>query len=447
MSAEQDRILIVGAGLAGLSAAFRLAKEGLPVTVFEKRPHPGGRVYSFEDSTTGDPVDNGQHVFLGCCRELIELLNDAGVKVEEQLQDQLRLVFREKGGKTYHLEESSWLPHPLALAPVLCSASFLTWAERLAIANCCRTIRGLGEEDLQNLDDRTMKDWLHEQGQTEKAIRQFWNVFVVSTLNAGVGRVSAASGVFVFREGLLSSSGAGRIGLADCGQTPYYIDPLIQSIREHGGRVRCGITVEEVLVQDGFCKGLRTSEGLEERGQVILAVPPWKLNGLMENVEVEDELSDLNRFEAAPIVCVNLWLKVDQEVMEEPFSALLGGAFDWVFHRNRIEDRPEGEGQHLSFVRSAAFEQVGESVKELRRSAISDLRSYFGVDPVEVRNVKVTKEPRATFIPRPGLRNRRPGPCTSVDRLFLAGAWTDTKWPSTMESAVRSGNRVTSLII
>jgi len=442
MPAEADRVLVAGAGLAGLTVAFRLSEAGVPVTLLEKRPHAGGRVYSFEDPETGDTVDNGQHVYLGCCDELIELLQDAGGSPEEHLQDRLELVFRDRGGNSYRLREAFWLPFPLCLLPMLTSASFLSWSERWSVATCFNAVRALGDEDLDALEDRSMGSWLRENGQSDRSIRRFWNTLIVSTLNAGADRVSAASGLFVLKNGLLASRNAGRIGVANRGQTPFYVDPLVDGIRERGGRIRFGASVRGLRYEENRCAGVETTDG-PVSGRVVLAVPPWALGGVIEEGMVPDLVREgLEQFEPAPIVCVNVW--VDQNVMEEPFVALLEGTFDWSFNRNRIEGRTASRPQHLSLVKSAAFDELDRSVDELRRRARDDLSTFFGVESLE--RVKVTKEPRATFVPSPGLTPHRPGVDPPVDGLYLAGAWTNTGWPSTMESAVRSGNDVASRI-
>ncbi len=444
---RHERVLIAGAGLAGLTAGYRLQKKGYTVQMFEKKPHAGGRVYSFEDNETGDAIDNGQHVYLGCCRSLLELLQELDVPVQDQLQDHLKLTIRTSEADNYVLRENSWLPYPMHLLPLLLNASFLSWGDRYRIARCLLSMFSMPEADLEALEDRTMASWLKEHHQSDQAIQSFWNIFIISTLNAPAERVSAATGIFVFQEGLMSTKDAGRIGYADCGQSPFYIDPLVRSFQQSGGTLSLRSTVRKLCFDNGRLTGFELEDGpAHEAPHVILALPPWSLSDLAGFSRLPVDLQDrIQSFEPAPILCVNLWL--DSTVLDEAFVALTDGTFDWIFQRNRIERRPEAVPQHITLVKSAAFDELSHSPQELTSTAVRDLSRFFPTfDPETISHKRVTKEPRATYVPDPGSSSSRPGQNPAVDGLYLAGAWTDTGWPSTMESAVRSGDRVASYI-
>jgi squalene-associated FAD-dependent desaturase len=445
--ARDDSVLIAGAGLAGLTAGYRLQHRGYSVQVFEKKPHAGGRVYSFEDDRTGDAVDNGQHVYLGCCRSLLDLLQELDVPVRDQLQDQLELTVRTPEEGNHHLCESSWLPYPLHLLPVLLNASFLSWADRYRIAQCFLSIYAMSKTDRKALDHRTMASWLQEHNQSEHAIQSFWNIFIISTLNAPAKQVSAASAIFVFQEGLMSTKDAGRIGYADRGQSPFYIDPLIRAFQQSGGTLSRRSTVRKLCFEGDRCHGVELKGGeYHEASSVIVTLPPWALTDISGFSHFPSELqTQIQSFQSAPIICVNFWL--DSTILDESFVALTDATFDWVFQRNRIENRQEAVPQHLTLVKSAAYDELTHSPTELQSAAEQDLsRLYPGFDPDTVSHARVTKEPRATFVPEPGITVSRPDQDPSVDGLYLAGAWTNTGWPSTMESAVRSGERVASCI-
>ncbi len=441
MSSSRD-VLIVGAGLAGLTAAYKLSKMGYRVLLLEERPHAGGRVYSYRDDVTGDPVDNGQHVFLGCCERLLQLLSDAGIPAEDHLQDRLRIRLRSNDGTIHDLAESNLLPFPASLLPLVTGAKFLSLMDRFRIMTTGRTLMQMTKADRQNLDDQTMRRWLKDQQNSDTSINQFWNLFLRSTLNAPAREVSAGAGIHVFQEGLFSEAGAGRIGAADRGQTPFYIDPLVEEIESRNGQIHLRTSVESIRVKNGTFRGVVTSENDVLNGaSAVMAVPPDPLRSIIAEMNQLGPLrKDLEQFRTAPIVCANVW--VSETVLEEPFSALLDAEADWVFNRTVLEEREQKIPQHLSIVRSAAGDWMEKDNDSLKEVVVKELEQY--VSPLSgqmVEHIRITREPHATFVPEPGLNAHRPGPETQIDGLFLAGAWTDTGWPSTMESAVRSGEQ------
>lgn len=438
--------IIVGGGLAGLTLGVRLARGGYPVRVFEKRPYAGGRVYSFSDSATGDTVDNGQHIFMACCEQLRQLYKDVGAPLDDYLKDQLSVRLRTRSGTDYHLRETRSMPVPFNFIPILWQASFLTWGERLSIASCFRTIRGLTWSEIEQLDHMTLETWLLDHQQTKDVIEQFWNLFIISTLNGPAEEVSARSGLFVFKRGLLQEAGGGAIGVVPGGQSPYYVKPLIEEIEEHGGTVSFRSPVDQLWFQDGRCSGVKVENENVGGKTVTLAVPAPRAAKFLRNTPGAGETLDgVRDMDTAPIVSINMWL---QEVLiDSSFQALLGSPIHWIFNRNRIENRDRHVPQHVVLVKSFAGDWLQKDLDRIRQIAVEELLDYFpDFRAGDIQNTRIVKEPDATFFPGPETESLRPEQDTTIPGLYVAGAWTDTKWPSTMESAVRSGERVAEYI-
>jgi len=404
---------VVGGGLAGLAAAIELADAGVEVTLHEARSRLGGATFSFERN--GLWLDNGQHVALRCCTAYLGFLRRIGSDHLLPLQQRLDVPVLREGARSASIARVR-LPAPLHLAPSLLAYAPLSIGERIAAVRAALALKRLDPDDAA-LDSERFGDWLREHGQTPNAISSLWNLIALPTLNLPAGEASLGAAVKVFRTGLLDSGDAGDIGIPSAPFQRLHADPAQAAIEAGGGRV---VVSSAVRAED--------LDELLDAGPVVLALPP---HAAAEFVPV-----DVEGLGESPIV--NLHVHYDRRVLDVPLAAALGSPVQFVFDRTL----PSGarEGQLLAVSLSHAVDEIGMSVGALRNRYLPALERLLpAARGAKVIDVAATHEPRATFRAAPGVRRLRPGPRTARDGLYLAGAWTDTGWPATMESAVRSG--------
>jgi squalene-associated FAD-dependent desaturase len=403
------RAVVVGGGLAGIAAALELADGGAQVELLEARPRLGGATFSIERE--GLSMDNGQHVFLRCCTAYLALLERLGVRDQVHLQRRLELPVLAPGSRPAWLCRNS-LPAPLHLSGSLARYGFLTRRERLAAVRAALALRELDLAD-PALDERTFGAWLAEHGQSERAIETFWDLIVLPTVNVRSNEASLALAAKVFQTGLLEANAAADIGWAAV--------PLGQL---HGE------AAERALTEAGVELRLRAPvASLEELSApaIVLAVPHREAAQLLA-------LPELNALGAAPIV--NLHVVYDRKVTELELAAGVDTPVQFVFDRTASSGL--ASGQYLAVSLSAADRFDHRRVDELRAEFVPALERLFpDAAQAEVRDFFVTREPNATFRQGPGTARLRrvAGP----PGVHVAGAWTDTGWPATMEGAVRSG--------
>ena len=403
---------VIGGGLAGLAAALELADSGAEVTLYEARSRLGGATFSFEHN--GLWLDNGQHVALRCCTAYLGFLQRIGSDHLLPLQPRLRVPVLREGKRRASISRVS-LPAPFHLAPSLLTYSPLSLGERISATRAALALRRL-DPDNAALDDESFGAWLHAHGQSDAAIAALWNLIALPTLNLPAGEASLAAAVKVFRTGLLDTADAADIGIPTAPFQRLHADPARAAIEGAGGRVMLASPVHDV-------------HALLAEGPVIVAVPHHAAAGLVPELDVDG-------LGASPIV--NLHVHYDRRVLDEPLAAALDSPVQFVF--DRTEASGAREGQLLAISISHAVSEIGASVESLRERYLSALERLLpAARGATVLDFAVTHEPRATFRVAPGTRRMRSGARTQVHGLYLAGAWTDTGWPATMEGAVRSG--------
>lgn len=443
MVSSMSDVVVVGGGLAGITAALECADAGRSVTLLEAKPRLGGLTYSFR---RGDlEVDNGQHVFLRCCTAYRALLDRLGVTDQTVLQERLDIpVLSTWNGRWTRLRRSR-LPAPWHLGPALLTYRPMHLLARLRAARTALALRSVDRTDPQT-DQRSFGDWLRAHGQDARAVEALWDLIGVATLNARADDASLALAAMVFQVGLLGAGGTdpehGRsdAAAADIGWSRIPLGRLHGEaartrLAEAGVTVRTGARVVSLTPLD---HGIAVDAGPASltAAQVILAVPPAAAEALLPPGAVTMNPGWATQLGQAPIVNVHIVLR--DRVLSEPFVAVVGSAVQWIF--DRTESAGLASGQYLTLSISAAHPYVDEPVARLRERFLPQLaRVLPAVDRTDVLDFFVTRERAATFRPAPGQAALRPGPGTGVTGLFLAGAWTDTGWPATMEGAVRSG--------
>ncbi len=431
---------MIGGGLAGLSSAVALAEAGHRVRLLEKRPHLGGRAASYV-LPGGEHVDNCQHVTLGCCTNLDNFYRRVDAADKIRFFD--RLLFAAPDGRRGAME-SFPLPPPLHLAPSFARFPLLGWADKRAIARALLTIARSGGRPADVSNDAggvTMLAWLQKHRQTERAIRRFWEVILVSALDEELDRTGARYGIDVFWKAFLSTRGGYRVGIP-CVPLGELYDGCREAIARRGGEVLLRAGVRGLRVTGNEVDGVEREDGsVETADYYVAAVPHDILPALLpaDVVEREPVFLNLRNLRTSPITGVHLWF--DRKVMSEPFLTLLDSTTQWVFNKTQLYGGgAEPEGQYLQLVISASYGLVPRSRQEIIELCLDELREVLpAIREAKLMKGTVVKETSATFSPAPGSDQWRPAQKSPLTKLFLAGDWTSTGWPSTMEGAVRSG--------
>jgi squalene-associated FAD-dependent desaturase len=443
MPGTLSNVIVVGGGLAGIAAACDLADAGLPVTLVEARPILGGKTWSFRDAQTDMIVDNGQHVFLGCCTAYQHFLQRLGIAGATHLQTRLRVpIFTAEHGEAALEAPRFPLPAPLHLLPSFLRLPMLSWREKLQAARTLATIARVGKRGRAACDHLSFADWLRKQGESANAIKYLWNLITLPTLNEDCERASAGLALMVFQEGLLRHAGGARIGYATVGLSDLICEAATRYLLKRGAALRLGCRAVSLEMADDRLAGVRLSSGEAlPASQVVLALPHYALAGLAPAAcWSQPFFARAAQLDVSPIVGVNLWL--DRVVMPEPLAAVIGhDETYWVFDKGALLGLDLAEGQYLTISISGARRYLDHSREQMLAQVRRDLEAVFpALRAAQITQALVIKERQATFAAAPGSLAHRLPAATPVRGLYLAGAWTDTGWPATMEGAVRSGH-------
>jgi squalene-associated FAD-dependent desaturase len=427
------RVVVVGGGLAGITAAVRLADAGRDVTLVEAKPKLGGLTHSFRRGSLD--VDNGQHVFLRCCTAYRALLERLGATHLTTLQDRLDVpLVRASDGRRGRLRRSA-LPAPLHLARSLSGFALLSRAERLRAIRAALAMRAVDRDDPRT-DDTSFAEWLAAHGQSSQAQEALWDLVGVATMNAHAGDASLALAATVFQIGLLSEAPAADLGWSRVPLQQLHGDAATAALRSAGARVATRTRVTGLEPTGGGWR-VHTGDDTVDADVVVLATDPERTEELLPPGAVGLPAGWSGRLGAAPIV--NLHLVFDRPVLDEPFVAAVGSPVQWVFDRTSASGL--AEGQYVAVSLSAADDVVDVPVATLQEVFVPEVRRLLpAARGASLLDFFVTRERRATFRPAPGSGRDRPPTETAYDGLFLAGAHCATGWPATMESAVRSGD-------
>ena len=433
-------VIVVGAGLAGLAAAAALNGAGARVTMLDRRPEPGGRAYSYVHPALGETVDS-QHVVLGCCTNLLDLCAAAGCDGQIRWYDEL--VFLEPNGNRSVMRPGG-LPAPMHQTVSFVRAPMLSLKDKGGIAKgLLQFLRGYPAEDTESF-----AAWVRRTGQTERAIKHFWQPVVVGALNDVFERCSTKYAGKVFHESFLRSGQGGRLGIPAAPLTEFFA-PVPQMLRAKGVQIeaRCGVDEVRRLAEGGWA--VRAGERSFTADAVILATDFRQTQRLLRGLEgVSPALREEREtpFVAAPITTVHLWF--DRDVTEMDHAVLLDTRIEWMFAKSRIRGWGKQRGSYLELVISASWPELEKSRQEILAPALEEATMFFpAIREATLLKSAVLKEARATFSVTPGLDRFRPAQVTGVEGLFVAGDWTATEWPSTMEGAVRSGRLAAGLVV
>jgi hydroxysqualene dehydroxylase len=445
-------VIVVGAGVAGLSAAAHLAARGARVTVLEARAVLGGRATAFDDPQTGERVDNGQHVLMGCYHETFRFLKMMGTEDRVRLQANLDIEFVDPAGARSRLRFPS-LPAPLNLLGGLVEWEALGWRDRIAALKMGRPIRlaqeglraegsGLSATRIAASPGETVEEWLVLNGQTERLREMLWEPLALAALNQSIRQAAAPPFAAVLARMFGADPRDSALGLPACPLDELYAEPARTFVEDRGGRVRIG-SPARVSLNAGRVDHVDVRGERLQAGAVVCAVPWYALVDLFsgDTAAVETLRTAAAATRPSPIASVNLWL--DRRVLRTPLLGLPCRSMQWVFDKGQLFDNSTS---HLTLVASGAEDVMQLSNEALIEVAVRELREALpDARAARVQRATVVRERRATFSLAPG-QPARPDTRTDVDGLVLAGDWIETGLPATIEGAALSGRRAAEAV-
>jgi hydroxysqualene dehydroxylase len=434
----QKPVIVVGGGVAGLASAVHLASRNVPVLLLEQRPRPGGRTYSFSDTASGEIIDNGQHLLIAGYRRTFDFLATIGALHLLDVQRHPVLLFHHPVRGFQQLA----LPGLVAPFHILCGVlrfGALSGADRVRLLRAGPALQG----PPARFADLTVAEWLAAARQSAETARCFWDPLTIAIMNEVPERAAAVPFVRALQTAFLGSANGAALAIPSVGLTELLVDPALGYLGTRGAMVQCGADVERILIDGSGAHGVQLRSGGTLAGSaVILAVPWHSADVLLQGIQPLNPR--WQTAETTPIVSVHLWFTED--FMPDTLVGLIGRRVQWIFNRRRINREPL-PGGHCSVVISAARKLVDLSNEELLSLAAEDICSVYPRCPAHPVRGVVIREKRATPSLTPELDRVRPGAATAVPGLFLAGDWTDTGLPATVEGAVQSGERCATLVL
>jgi hydroxysqualene dehydroxylase len=445
---EAHDVVIIGGGFAGLSAGVALAERGFRVALLEGKPALGGRAYSFPDTESGDLVDNGQHVLMGCYHQTLDFLTKIGTRDRLLVQRNLEIEMLDGPGRPARLRTAS-LPGPFHITAGLMRYHHLTVAERLGVVRAGVRMMYMRRFARARLRQMTVAEFMDVTGQRAQARRTFWYPLTIATLNEQPELASAALLAEVMKRAFFSRRNDSAFLYSKVGLSELYCSAAREFIEQRDGVVACRAIVDRLeMGGDNMVSAVQLRDGASlQASNFITAVPPAQLLRLLPEAMADSRpFSRINTLKSSPIICVHVWL--DREVTSSAFVGFAGTTTQWLFNKRRIfSEYAARHSGYLSFVISGARELVELPNDDLLKMVMNDLSAMIP-QAKEAQMVKalVLKEKHATFAPDPASDAVRPSAHTDVPNLFLAGDWIQTGLPATIESAVIAGRSAAAAV-
>ena len=441
------RILIVGGGLAGLAAAVSLTERGLPCQLIESRPRLGGRASSFHDPTTGTEIDNCQHVTLGCCTNFRHFCETTGLA--QYFQREPELYFVGPNGSINRFR-SGVLPAPLHLTGAFAKLSYLSLGDKIALA---RGLKALAKPVSDDDEAEPFSDWLKRHRQPDSVVQRFWFVVLVSALSESLERISVRHARKVFVDAFLAHRDGWYVDIPSVPLEQLYGGELTQWLTSRGTTIRTLTSADELLFEKDSIAGVRTtSNEVIAADEVVVALPFHRVMSIVpRSLASRPEFANVEKLEAAPISSVHLWF--DRPIMSLRHAVLVDRLSQWVFNRTLIGTGHSTEtaipnSHYYQVVISASNDLKGQSRDSIEKTVVSELASIWpDAASAKLIHSRHVTEHRAVFSPVPHIDRLRPVQQSSIPNLQLAGDWTQTGWPATMEGAVRSGYLATQNVL
>lgn len=444
-------VVVAGAGLSGLAAGVFLSRRGIPVVVCEQKPFAGGRAYSFVDPRSGETVDNGQHVMIAAYDGTMRLLEVIGSRPLVRMQKRARFLFHhpEKGFRAVTLPR---LFPPLNCAAGILRSSLLGMADRTRLLRAGATLlrnEQAMEADLRSL---TVEEWLDRTRQSIETRRSFWEPLAIAIMNEHCNTASALLFARTIRKAFFGHWHASAFALPTVGLSRLFAEPAIDYIVRHGGHVRTACGVRRVIGDGVSAQGVSLDDGtVVDAHAVILALPPYRVRDVLpETLLADGYLAGVEQIPFTPILSLHLWFS-EEFMGSEEIVGIIGRRIQWIFNRRSIAPASHGNSRNVAAgyicaVISAAQRFVELGNDELLAIALEDLRAIYGARLSPPTAFLAIREKRATFSSSPATEPLRPGPRTPLRNLFLAGDWTATGYPATIEGAILSAERSSALV-
>jgi hydroxysqualene dehydroxylase len=437
------RVVIIGGGLAGLSAALCLADTGSQVAVVEARHAFGGRTFSFVDRESGDVLDNGQHVLMGCCHATLRYAQRIGVEHLFLRLKGMSLEFHHADGRSAKLQAGR-APHPVGLLQGFFRYRLLSVASRFAVLRVGLALRSMSHNDIATLHAVSASDWLRSAGQKDDAMEHFWTPVILATLNAQPEQASAGYLATVLREIFLTGAASADVLIPAGGLSQVLIDNAVSALRLGGTELLVRHAVERISMNADAQNVVHCANGVDLHcDAVICAMPPWALASVLNASGLDSAVAHaLSAFRPSPIISIHVWLRNDPKLAL--MTGALGTTIQWLFNKGVSADG----SFRISCTISAAHDLAGASVQDIQALVRRELPLLIrGLNESDIIRSKAIREHRATFVPAPSLDASRPASTTDIPNLFLAGDYTKTGLPATMESAILSGERAAAFVL
>lgn len=431
------KIIVVGGGLSGLTAAYYLSKKNYQITLIEASPKLGGRTYSLINEKFDDEFDNGQHLMMGCYLATLSLINELGTKDKIEIQKKLSINFIDEDSCKFKLEARTNF-YPLNLLLAILNYKALSLRDRFKVIDFILDIACCFKEDLEKL---TVLEWILLKNQNDETINKLWEILVVGTMNCTPEKASALIFSNVLNEIFLNGNSSSKIILTNGGLSQIFIEPIKQNLINKGNVIRTSERLLDIIIEENRVKKISTNKNVyEDFDEIIIATPPFaisKFNFMNENQKTFSPLSQILSydFKYSSILNIHLWLR--ENIFEEKFYGLLNSEIHWLFNH----------GKHISLTKSNADLLVAKSNEEILEIVYSELKNYFTIFSKEkVIDVKIIKEKRATFIPDIASNVLRSRIISEFDNLHFIGDWTTKEFPATIEGAILSGKKISEMI-
>jgi squalene-associated FAD-dependent desaturase len=422
------KCIVIGGGLAGLSAAVFLSDLGFHIELIEASPKLGGRTYSLRDKATDDEIDNGQHIMMGCYKDTLKFIKLINAGDNFIFQKKLKVNFIKENFRLYPLESVTSV-YPFNLLIALLKYKAVSFKDRLSLLNFFIKILLIPGDRLNNI---TIKEWLIRENQNEALIKSFWEILGVGTLNTSIEKASAKIFSDILKKMFFSGNKSSTIILPRFGLSETFCKNSQKFVEEKGGRISVLESVTGLKISDEKIVSVKTNRReIADFNYVVSAVPYYNLKNILGK-----DLNILTRqeFQYSTIIAIHIWLSENN--LKEEFYGLINSPVHWVFNHK----------SHLTLVISDANELAEIPKEKLFETALEELDKYLLLSKSRITAYKVIKEKRATFIPSNNILKNRPDAGTILNNFFLAGDWVNTGLPSTIESAVRSGRMVSEMI-
>lgn len=418
------KVIILGGGIAGLSAASFLAAKGYQTEIIETSPKLGGRAYSFYDQFSGYSFDNGQHIMMGCYKETLSFFELIGATGNITIQKNLDIRFLKQGFKEYRLKASS-APYPFNLLSALLNYEAVSFQEKISFLKIFLKIPLYSSRDLKRI---SVKEWLLQENVSENAIKSFWEIICIGAMNTETELASAEMFIKILKEIFFKGRKNSLIIIPNSGLSDTYCNPAEEFITKNNGIISKGESVEGISMRNNKVINIKTDKRvIEDFDFVISAIPYYSLKRIIPQIK---ELP----FIYSPILSAQIILKSAK--LDDTFWGLIDSPVHWIFSK----------GTHLSVVISSAHKFVNLENDAIKKIILDELFEYTCIEEDDILSCRILKEKRATFIPGNNILDKRPRVNTLLSNFYLAGDWVKTGLPATLESAVLSARMVTDII-